>query len=297
MAWRRLATGLSLSLILLAVVGLGFRGLNLGIEFTGGALFEVTFAEPVALDAVRDELAASGIEDAVVQRAGSDRDVMIRIPVAPGFETGVVAERLLEVLAGVQPEPRMEGSEIIGPAVGAELRDTAGLAALVAFGAVALYIMFRFTGKFALGATAALVHDVLVTLGIVLALEVTFDLAAFAAVLAIVGYSINDTIVIYDRIRENLRLLRNATPADAINVSLNQTLERTIYMSVTTLLTLLALLIFGGPALRGFSATMTVGVVVGTYSSIYVASSLLLTLGVDRSSLLIPESLDDAERP
>jgi preprotein translocase subunit SecF len=232
-----------------------------------------------------------------VQRAGNDRDVMIRIPAAPGFETGVATERLLELMTQVQPDPRMESSEVIGPAVGDELRDTAGLAALVAFGAVALYIMFRFTGKFAVGAGLSLVHDVLVTLGVVLALGVTFDLPAFAAVLAIIGYSINDTIVIFDRIRENLRLLRNATPEEAINLSLNQTLERTIYMSVTTLLTLVALLIFGGPALRGFATTMTVGVVVGTYSSIYVAASLLLTLEVDRSSLLIPESVDDAERP
>jgi len=297
MAWRHVATGLSAFLVILALAGLILRGLNLGIEFTGGALFEVEFRAPVALEQVRAQLADAGFRDAVVQRSGSDREILIRVPAPETVDTGSVADDLLHVMARVQAEPRMVSSEVIGPAVGGELRDSAGLAALVAFGAVGLYIMFRFAGKFAVGATAALVHDVVVTLGATIALGLTFDLPAFAAVLAIIGYSINDTIVIYDRIRENLRLLRSATPVQAINLSLNQTLERTLAMSATTLFTLIALLVFGGPALRGFSATMAVGVVVGTYSSIYVASSLLLTMKVDRTSLLIPESVDDVRNP
>ena len=297
MAWRHVATGLSAVLVILSLIGLVFRGLNLGIEFTGGALFEVQFRSPVALGEVRAQLADAGFNEAVVQRSGSDREILIRIPAPETADTGSVANDLLEVMTQVQPEPRMVSSEVIGPAVGGELRDTAGLAALVAFGAVGLYIMFRFAGKFAVGATAALVHDVIVTLGATIALGLTFDLSAFAAVLAIIGYSINDTIVIYDRIRENLRLLRSATPPQAINLSLNQTLERTLVMSATTLFTLIALIGFGGAALRSFSVTMAVGVLVGTYSSIYVASSLLLTMKVDRTSLLIPESVDDARQP
>ncbi len=294
MGWRHPATVVSLVLVLLSVAGLGWRGLNFGIEFTGGALFDVQFPAAERLDAMRGALAAAGFGDALVQAAGSDRDVVIRIPAAQQADVGALAGALEAVVAGLQPGARILNFEVIGPAIGEELRDSAGLGALASFAAVGIYIMFRFAGKFAVGATVALIHDVLVTLGFFVVTGLTFDMPAFAAVLAIIGYSLNDTIVVYDRVRENLRGMRNATPADAINRSLNQTLERTLAMSGTTLVTVFALLLFGGDALRSFSAALVVGVVVGTYSSVYVASSLLLTMGVDRLSLL-PPSVDDKE--
>jgi preprotein translocase subunit SecF len=233
------------------------------------------------------------MQHAQVQLAGSEHEMVIRLPAGGGADVGALAGALETVLQRLDPGARIVNSEVIGPAVGAELRDSAGLAAIASFAAVGIYIMVRFAGKFAVGATVALVHDVIVTLGSIVALGLTFDLPAFAALLAIVGYSLNDTIVVYDRVRENLRNLRNATPTEAINRALNQTLERTLAMSGTTLFTLLALLVFGGPALRSFSAALTIGVVVGTYSSIYVASSLLLTLGVNRASLIVPAPEDD----
>jgi preprotein translocase subunit SecF len=297
MGRRQAASVLSLGLVLLSLVALTIRGLNLGIEFTGGALFEAEFAVPVQPDTVRATLAGSGLADAIVQRGDSERQLLIRLPTQGKVDVGALSEQLMELLDRVQREARIVSSEVVGPAIGEELRDTAGLAAIAAVAVVGVYIMFRFAGKFAIGATVALIHDVIVTLGAFAVLGLTFDMPAFAAVLAIIGYSLNDTIVIYDRIRENLRGMRTASPQEAINRSLNQTLERTLAMSATTLFTVLALLFFGGDALRSFSAALTVGVIVGTYSSIYVASSLLLTMQVSRTSLIPPPGPEDPEHP
>ncbi|MEQ8857145.1 MAG: protein translocase subunit SecF [Pseudomonadales bacterium] len=296
MSWRHVASAVSLVLVVLSLVGLAVRGLEFGIEFTGGALFDVRFPEAEPLEAVRGALASGGFAEALVQASGSERDVVVRIPAAQQADVGALAGQLEALMAGLQPGAQIVSSAVIGPAIGEELRDSAGLGALASFAAVGIYIMFRFAGKFAIGATVALVHDVILTLGFFVVSGLTFDMPAFAAVLAIIGYSLNDTIVVYDRVRENLRGMRNATPADAINRSLNQTLERTLAMSGTTLVTVVALLLFGGSALRSFSAALVVGVVVGTYSSIYVASSLLLTMGVDRLSLM-PPAVEEEQAP
>jgi len=247
--------------------------------------------------ALTDPIGDSALPDASVQFAGTEREVVVRLSAEGRVDVGSLATDLQRVLTAVQPGADVLNSELIGPAIGDELRDSAGLGALASFIVVGVYIMFRFAGKFAIGATVALVHDVVVTLGFFALTGMTFDMPAFAAVLAIIGYSLNDTIVVYDRVRENLRVMRSATPIQAINQALNQTLERTLAMSATTMFTVLALLLFGGSALRSFSSAMTVGVVVGTYSSIYVASSLLLTLGVSRLSLLPPEPEEGQEAP
>ncbi len=289
MGRRHAASVLSLVLVVLSVVALAWRGLALGIEFTGGALFELHFPATVALEPLRVTLQGSGLDGASVQFAGGEQDVVVRLPVPGQADVGELAGRLEAALAAFMPGSAVVSSALVGPAVGGELRDAAGLGALASLAAVGLYVMLRFAGIFAVGATVALVHDVAVTLGFFAVTGLTFDLPAFAAVLAIVGYSLNDTIVVYDRVRENLRRMRVASPAEAINRSLNQTLERTLAMSGTTLFTVLALLVFGGDSLRSFSSALTVGVVVGTYSSIYVASSLLLTLGVTRRSVAAPE--------
>lgn len=297
MSRRHLASALSIGLVVLSLVALLWRGLDLGIEFTGGALFEVRFGEPVSLEELRTALTAAGMTGASLQQAGAEQDVVVRVPTEGRVDVGTLGTELERVLARVQPDAEMVSSELIGPAIGEELRDSAGLGAIASLAAVGVYIMFRFAGMFAIGATLALVHDVVVTLGFFALTGMTFDMPAFAALLAIIGYSLNDTIVVYDRVRENLRHLRKATPLEAINVALNQTLERTLAMSATTLLTVLTLLFFGGDALRSFSSALTVGVVVGTYSSIYVASSLLLTLGVSRQNLVPQEGSADEDRP
>lgn len=297
MSRRHLASALSIGLVVLSLAALLWRGLDLGIEFTGGALFEVRFGQPVSLEELRASLTAGGITGASLQQAGAEQDVVVRVPTEGRVDVGTLGTELERVLARVQPDAEMVNSELIGPAIGEELRDSAGLGAIASLAAVGVYIMFRFAGMFAIGATLALAHDVVVTLGFFALTGMTFDMPAFAALLAIIGYSLNDTIVVYDRVRENLRHLRKATALEAINVALNQTLERTLAMSVTTLLTVLTLLFFGGDALRSFSSALTVGVVVGTYSSIYVASSLLLTLGVSRQNLVPQEETAEDDRP
>jgi preprotein translocase subunit SecF len=286
MGRRHWATAISLALILLSLGALAFRGLDLSIEFTGGALIDVEFPVPVDVEEVREDLVAAGIAEASVQALETPRHLIIRAPVPETDDLRVITERLTKALHHVHAAPRIISSELIGPTIGAELRDSAGLAAIASFIVIGIYIMMRFAGKFSIGAIVALIHDVVITLGVFVLFNITFDLAAFAAVLAIIGYSLNDTIVVYDRIRENFRNLRNASAEQAINVALNRTLGRTLAMSGTTLVTVLALLIFGGDALRSFSLALTVGVVVGTYSSIYVASNLLLMMNVNRASLI-----------
>ena len=295
MGRRHAATAVSLALVVLSLVALGWRGLALGIEFTGGALFDLHFPRAVALEPLRAAFDQGGLTGATLQFAGSERDVVLRLPTEGRVEVGELSVRVEDAVARFMTGAVVESSALVGPAVGGELRDAAGLGALASLAAVGVYVMFRFAGMFAIGATVALLHDVLITLGFFAVTGLTFDLPAFAAVLAIVGYSLNDTIVVYDRVRENLRRLRGASPVEAINRSLNQTLERTLAMSGTTLFTVLALLVFGGDSLRSFSSALTVGVVVGTYSSVYVASSLLLTLGVTRLTVAAPERETESE--
>ena len=287
--WRLAASIGSGVAILVSLVALAFSGLNFGLDFTGGTLVEVGYPRAVPPNDVRVQLQNAGFSNAVVQNFGTDRDLLIRVPSRPDIDQVTLGDQIQALLREAEPEMEVRRSEFVGPAVGAELRETAGLAMLVALGAVMLYIMFRFTGKFSIGAVTALIHDVIITLGMFAIFRWTFDLAVLAAVLAVIGYSLNDTIVVSDRIRENFRKVRRGGATEIINRSLNQTLGRTVVTSLTTLLVLFALLIFGGELIRGFAIALIIGVIVGTYSSIYVASSMLIVLGISREDLVVPE--------
>ena len=286
MGWLRPALGLSCSLIFGSILALTLNGLNFGLDFTGGLLMELRFPHAVDAEVVRRVAVDHGHPTVVVQTLGSESEMVVRAPTASGGHAGQSADRLLAGFREAYPDIEVERIEVVGPAVGEELRETAGLAILASLGAMCAYLMWRFTLKFALAALIALVHDVIITVGAFAVFRWSFDLAVVAAVLSVIGYSLNDTIVICDRIRENLRRMSGASLAEVINRSLNQTLERTLIMSGTTLLVLVALLVAGGPALRGFAAALTIGVVVGTYSSIYVAAAFLMQTRVEREDLM-----------
>ena len=286
MAWRRLAAGLSVALILASVVSLGVKELSWGLDFTGGTLVEVEYADSADLTAIRQTLQLRGYEGAIVVSFGTDRDVLIRLPVGTSDEQGAALLGILQSESEVGVELRR--IEFVGPQVGEELREQGGLAMLLALGLVMLYIAFRFQFKFALGAVGALAHDVIIVLGFFSLFDLEFDLTVLAAILAVIGYSLNDTIVVSDRIRENFRKLRRTEPLEVINQSLSETLGRTLVTSLTTLLVLVSLALVGGEMIKGFALALLVGVFVGTYSSIYVAANLLLALGVSKEDLVIP---------
>ena len=276
-----------------SIVALALQGVNRGLDFTGGTLIEVGFGESVQPTTVRNILSDAGYTNAVVQNFGSETDVLIRVP-PNSFASGtgsqtILGDQISAALGAQIGKVELRRSEFVGPAVGEELTEDAGLALLAALGMIMVYIMFRFTGKFALGAVAALIHDVIITIGAFAAFQWTFNLPELAALLAVIGYSLNDTIVVSDRIRENFRSTRRGTSAEIINYSLNQTLGRTLVTSLTTLLVLVALLWAGGEQIAGFARALTIGVVIGTYSSIYVAASVLLTLQLSRQDLAVPE--------
>lgn len=289
MGARLIATVVSGVLIVVSIGAIAIAGLNRGLDFTGGALVEVGFGAAAELPAVRQQLGESGFDNAVVQSFGAETEVLIRVPPRAERDQSTTGDEILAALRGVWPEVVSRRSEVVGPSVGEELTEQGGIAMLVALAVVMIYIMLRFTGKFALGAVAALVHDVVVTLGAFALFRWTFNLAELAAVLAVIGYSLNDTIVVSDRIRENFRIVRRGKPVEIVNRSLNETLGRTLVTSMTTLLVLVALLLAGGEQIRGFATALTIGVVVGTYSSIYVAASMLLALGVTKEDLMLPE--------
>ena len=296
MGKRKIAGTTSVVLIVLSLGVLLVQGLNLGLDFTGGTLVEVEFAEPTAPADIRELLDAAGFENGIVQYFGTERDLLIRMPPQASVEQAQLGDELVATLREKYPEVVLRQSNYIGPAVGEELTEDAGLALIAALAVVMLYIFFRFTKQFSVGAVAALAHDVTLTLGIFAIFQWTFDLSVLAAVLAVIGYSLNDTIVVSDRIRENFRKMRKGTIIDIINKSLNQTLGRTVVTSMTTLFVLVALLVSGGETIRGFAAALTIGVIVGTYSSIYIASNMLILLKMTREDLLVPEkeNLDDA---
>ncbi len=287
MGQRRWTLILSATLIVVALVSLVVRGLNFGIDFTGGTLIEVGYPEPPDLVEVRATLAEAGFEEAVVQPFGTARDVLVRV--APRGELSK-AELSTQLLGALQRASNgqldLRRVEFVGPQVGEHLTEQGGLAMLIALGAILVYVAFRFEYRFALGSVTALIHDVIITLGVFSVLGLEFDLTVLAAVLAVIGYSLNDTIVVFDRIRENFRKMRKGTPIGIINTSLNQTFSRTVMTSATTLLVLLALFFLGGELIHGFSTALIVGVLVGTYSSIYVASTTLVTLGVSKADLM-----------
>ena len=287
MKWRWLAVALSGLALLTAVVSLGLKQLNWGLDFTGGTLVEVAYSDSADLVEVRETLAREGYEGAVVVSFGTDRDVLVRLPDGYSDEQGAL---MVEKLRGAtEMFVELRRIEFVGPQVGEELRDDGGIAMLTALGLVMLYVAFRFQIKFALGAVIALAHDVVFTLGFFSLTGLEFDLTVLAALLAVIGYSLNDTIVVSDRIRENLRKIRRASPSEVIDISLSETLGRTLVTSLTTLLVLAALALFGGEMIFGFAIALLVGVAVGTYSSMYVAATTLLQLGVSKEDVMVPE--------
>jgi preprotein translocase subunit SecF len=286
MSQRKLAILFS-SLLLIASIGsLAVKQLNWGLDFTGGTLLEVHYGETADLDAIRSTLREKGYEGAVPVAFGTDRDVLIRLPKGYSDKQGAELLKVLQEASSSSVELRR--IEFVGPQVGDELREQGGLAMLLALGLVMLYIAFRFQFKFAVGAVVALVHDVLITLGFFSIIAMEFDLTVLAALLAVIGYSLNDTIVVSDRIRENFRKLRRVEPEEVIDISLTETLGRTLVTSFTTLLVLIALALFGGEMINGFAIALIVGVMIGTYSSIYVAANALLLMGVNKEDLMIP---------
>ena len=295
MGRRKLAGALSMGLIALSLGALAVNGLNFGLDFTGGTLVEVGFPEGVDPEEIRSQLDDAGFVNGVVQHFGSQTEVLIRMPPQAYGDPAGLGDRILDTIRQQAPGAAMRQSNFVGPVVGEELAESAGLAILTALAVVMLYILFRFTKQFSVGAVVALAHDVTLVLGLFSLLQWTFDLAVVAAVLAVVGYSLNDTIVVSDRIRENFRTLRKGAPFDVINRSLNQTLGRTLVTSMTTLFVLLALLIAGGEGIRGFAAALTFGVVIGTYSSIYIAANMLLVMNISREDLVVPEKEDAKE--
>ena len=286
MGQRKLAAAISLVLVLGSLASLAINQLNWGLDFTGGTLVEVHYSDVAPLKDIRSSLEQGGFDRAVVVSFGSDRDVMIRLPQGYSDNDGA---RLLALLQGsYSGEVELRRIEYVGPQVGDELREQGGLAMLLALGLVMLYVAFRFQLKFSIGAVAAPIHDVIITLGYFSILGIEFDLTVLAALLAVIGYSLNDTIVVSDRIRENFRKIRKGDAKHVINVSLTETLGRTLVTSMTTLLVLVALLLFGGEMIGGFALALVVGVVVGTYSSIYVAANTLMLLNISKADLAIP---------
>jgi preprotein translocase subunit SecF len=293
MGLRRPALILSVVLVVLSVAMILLRGLNLGIDFTGGTVIEGGYDEPVRLELVREGLARGGIDRSIVQHFGTSQDVLIRIPPTDEETSAELSTRVLQILSADAPsEVEMRRVEFVGPQVGEELREDGGLAVLFATIGILIYVAFRFEMRFAFGAVLAIVHDVVITVGFFAATGIQFDLTVLAAALAVLGYSLNDTIVVFDRIRENVRKKRKAEPVEVVNISINQTMARTIVTGVTTLLVLFALLIFGGEIMFGFAVALIVGVLIGTYSSIYIASGLLLMLGVSKADLMPPKRED-----
>ena len=280
----------SVILLLVSIGSLATQGLNLGLDFTGGTLLEVAYEQPADIERIRSQLENAGFEDSTVQNFGSETEVLIRMSEA--FRDTLGAEVLEALQQDSDAEVELRRSEFVSGQVGEELRDDGGLALLLALAVVMLYVAFRFQFKFSVGAVVALFHDVVIILGFFSLFQWDFDLTVFAALLAVIGYSLNDTIVVADRIRENFRIMRTESSIEIINASLNQTLGRTIMTSLTTALVLIALMYFGGEVIHNFSLGLFIGVLVGTYSSIYVAANILLMMNIDREDL-IPKELEE----
>jgi preprotein translocase subunit SecF len=290
MGKRRIWFLISAAIIIVSLGSVALRGINWGIDFTGGTLLEVHYPAPVPLDDVRATLAATGFGGAMVQHFGSSRDVMIRLAPdtkAAGEEASAkISTQVAAALQAKTPGVELRRAEFVGPQVGDELAESGFLALLYTFGGILLYVALRFEWRLALGSILALMHDPILIVGIFSLFQLEFDLTVLAAVLAVIGYSINDTVVVFDRIRENFRKMRKESPEEIINASINQTLSRTLMTSISVLIVLFVLLVFGGDTMARFSLAIILGVFVGTYSSIYVASALALWLGVSRKDLL-----------
>jgi preprotein translocase subunit SecF len=286
MAMRKLALVISIAVILVSIFSVVTQGLNLGVDFTGGTLVEVGYQKPAELQKVRQALADNGFGDALAQHFGSSSDVLVRLAPRDDISSADLSNRAFAAIENIAGKAELRRVEFVGPQVGDELTEQGGLAMLYALIGILIYVALRFEYRFAVGSVIALVHDVLITIGVFSLFQIEFDLPVLAAVLAVIGYSLNDTIVVYDRIRENFRRIRKGTAEEIINISLNQTLSRTLVTSLTTLLVLIALFIFGGEIIHGFAFALIVGVIIGTYSSIYVASSAVLYLGISKADLM-----------
>ncbi len=286
-------------LVLFCFGSLLFWGLNLGLDFTGGTVIEVHYPEPVEIPAIRKTLAERGFGNARTQHFGTSRDVLIRVPPREQANAAAISNEILAVLKAAEGGERvvLARAEYVGPQVGEELVEQGGLAMLGALLAILIYVMLRFEWRLAVGTIAAIAHDVIITLGLFSLFQIDFDLTVLAAVLAVIGYSVNDTVVVLDRIRENFRKLRKGTTIEVMNRSINETLARTVMTSITTLIAVIVLYVLGGAVMRGFSIALIIGVVVGTYSSIYIASASALYLSISREDLLprVKETAD--ERP
>ena len=286
MSYRKIALTVSGILLLVGLLSISIRGLEFGIDFTGGTLIEFGYPNVANMSEIRGALSDAGFDEAVVQNFGTAKDILVRIAPRNDLSKADLSSLVIRALEQATPGIEMRRVEFVGPQVGVELREQGGLAMLYALGAILIYVMFRFEWRFAVGSVAALVHDVLITIGIFSLIGLEFDLTVLAAILAVIGYSLNDTIVVFDRIRENFRKIRKGEPFEIVNRSLNQTLSRTLMTSFTTLIVLIALFSLGGELIRGFSVALIVGVLVGTYSSMYVAGSTILYLGVSKADLM-----------
>lgn len=294
MSKRLLAMVFSATLIVISLGSLLMQGLNFGIDFTGGTMVELGYQEQVDLNKLRNDLAEGGYPEATVQNFGSIHDVLIRLPI---IETQNMAELSNEVVSMLQSKNETEIDvrrvEFVGPQVGDELTEQGGLAMLYALIGILIYVSLRFEYRFAIGSVVALIHDVILTLGFFSLSRIEFDLTVLAAILAIIGYSLNDTIVVFDRIRETFLRMRKGTSQEIVNAALNDTLSRTLMTSLTTLLVVVALFMFGGEVIHAFSIALLFGIVIGTYSSIYIASNVILAMGVSKEDLLPPVKEDD----
>lgn len=297
MGKRKLAMLFSALLIIISITSISTRGLNLGIDFTGGFLIELGYESDVDIGPIRETLANNNFADAQVQHFGTAKDVLIRIAPRDDINKAEASDTILSILkTNSTQKVEMRRVEYVGPQVGAELRDQGGLAMLIALGCILIYVGLRFQFKSALGAIIALVHDVIITVGVFSVLQMDFDLSVLAAILAVIGYSLNDTVVVLDRIRETFRNVRKRTPIEILNLSINQTLARTLMTSLTTLLVLFSLFILGGEVIHGFAFALIIGVFIGTYSSIYVASTTLVAMNITKQDFLVEskeEVVDD----
>jgi len=287
MGKRKIAIVISSILLVLSIASLSVQGLNLGLDFSGGTLIELGYEKSADLKKTRTVLKEAGFEDYVVQHFGTSRDIIVRMAPQDSLDDDGLSQKIIDTLkAGGSEKFEIRRIEFVGPQVGEELTEEGGLAVLYALIGIFIYVFLRFEWRFAVGSVAALFHDVLITLGIFSIFQLDFDLTVLAACLAVIGYSLNDTIVVFDRIRENFRKMRKGSSVDIVNTSLNQTLARTLVTSITTLLVLICLFVIGGELIHGFSTALIIGVLVGTYSSIYIASSSVLLLGISKQDLM-----------
>jgi preprotein translocase subunit SecF len=287
--------GLSTALIIASVALLVFRGLNLGVDFTGGVVVETNFTQAPNIEELRTALEKAGVANAQVQVFGSSRDIRVRLPPDPNAKGDQIGARILEVFTSVAPGVKVQSTAVVGPQVGQELFVKGGWALFATLVLILIYVLFRFTPKLAFGAILAVLHDPICVIGFFALTQMTFDLTAIAAILAVIGYSLNDTVIVFDRIRERARTARRLGIAQVIDESINQTLSRTLMTKLVTLLVVLALLIFGGDTLHAFSAALVIGILAGTYSSIYISSALALDLGLQTDDLLERKSTKPEE--